>query len=169
MKNSSRVQFLRFSMAYHDKDLSFLGFKQLSGQSSSLFLFTIVDKILQTMLVVTKAAVQHFRAWWLNLLWAVSEYYTVIVSIAVPLISDRQLWTSGCSLRKGKIRAKMRRLWNWFEGLVSFRLIFNMMQIKDLEFSDKCLIDRKWPLHYQLQYKRVLKTSLFCEGRLYQW
>ena len=62
----------------------------------------------------------------------------------------------------------MRRLWNWFEGLVHFRLIFNRMQIKDLAFSDKCLIDRKWPLHYQLQDKRVLKTSLFSEGRLYQ-
>ena len=36
---------------------SFLVFKQLSGQSSTLFLFTIDDKILQTMLVVTTAAV----------------------------------------------------------------------------------------------------------------
>ena len=36
--------------------LSFLVFKQLNTQSSSLFLFTIVDKILQTMLVVTPAA-----------------------------------------------------------------------------------------------------------------
>ena len=40
---------------------TFLVFKQLSGQSSTLFLFPIVDKILQTMLVVTTAAVQHFR------------------------------------------------------------------------------------------------------------
>ena len=40
---------------------SFLVLKQLSGQSSTLFLLTIVDKILQTMLVVTTAAVQHFR------------------------------------------------------------------------------------------------------------
>ena len=51
----------------------FLVFKQLSWQSSTLFLFTIVDKILQTMLVVTTAAVQHLRTWWLNLLWAVSK------------------------------------------------------------------------------------------------
>ena len=82
-------------------------------------------------------------------------------------ISDRQLWTLGCSSRSGKIRAKMRRLWNWFEGLVHFRLIFNRMQIKDLAFSDKCLIDHKLPLNYQLQDKRVLKTSLFSEGWLY--
>ena len=39
----------------------FLLFKQLIGQSSTLFLFPIVDEILQTMLVVTTAAVQHFR------------------------------------------------------------------------------------------------------------
>ena len=83
-------------------------------------------------------------------------------------ISDRQLWTLGCSSRSGKIRAKMRRLWNWFEELVHFRKIFNRMQIKDLAFSDKCHIDHKWPLHYQLQDKQVLKTSLFSEGRLYQ-
>ena len=83
-------------------------------------------------------------------------------------ISDRQLWTLGCSSRSGKIRAKMRRLWNWFEGLVYIRLIFNRMQIKDLSFFDKFLIDCKWPLHYQLLDKRVLKTSIFSEGRLYQ-
>ena len=46
---------------------------------------------------------------------------------------------------------KMRRLWNWFEGLLYFLLIFNRMQIKNLAFSDKCLINCKWPLHYQLQ------------------
>ena len=82
-------------------------------------------------------------------------------------ISDRQLWTIGCLSRSGEIRAKMRRLWHWFEGLVYFQLIFNRM-LTDLVFSDKCLIDSKWPLHYQLQYKRVLKTSLLSEGRLYQ-
>ena len=92
----------------------------------------------------------------------------MIVLIAAPLISDGQLWTLGCSSRSGKIQAKMRQLWNWFAGLVYFWLIFNRMQIKDLAFSDKCLIDRKWPLHYQLKDKRVLKTSLFSEGRLYQ-
>ena len=42
------------------------------------------------------------------------------------------------------------------------------MHIKDLAFSDKCHIDHKRPLHYQLQDKQVLKTSLFSEGRLYQ-
>ena len=35
---------------------TFLVFKQLNRQSSSFFLFTIVDKILQTILVVTTAA-----------------------------------------------------------------------------------------------------------------
>ena len=44
-----------------ERVVTFLLFKQLSGQSSTLFLFPIVDKILQTMLVVTTAAVQHFR------------------------------------------------------------------------------------------------------------
>ena len=57
---------------------------------------------------------------------------------------------------------------HWFEGLVYFRLIFNRMQIKDLAFSDKFLIDCKGPLHYQLQDKWVLKKLLFSEGRLYQ-
>ena len=42
------------------------------------------------------------------------------------------------------------------------------MQIKYLAFSDKCIIDQKLPLHYQLQDKQVLKLSLFSEGRLYQ-
>jgi len=41
------------------------------------------------------------------------------------------------------------------------------MQIKDLAFSDKCLINHKLPLNYQLQEKQVLKTSLFSEGWLY--
>ena len=62
---------------------AFLVFKQLSGQSFTLFLFPIVDKIQQTMLVVTTAAVKHFRTWWLNLLWAVSECLTVIVSFQI--------------------------------------------------------------------------------------
>ena len=44
-----------------ERDYTFLVFKQLSGQSSTLFLFPIGDKIIQTMLVVTTAAVQHFR------------------------------------------------------------------------------------------------------------
>jgi len=83
------------------------------------------------------------------------------------LISDRQLWTLGCSLRSGEIRAKIRRLWNWFEGLVHFWLIFKRLQIKDLAFSDKCLIDHKWPLHYQLQDKQDLKTSLLARDLLW--
>ena len=45
---------------------------------------------------------------------------------------------------------------------------WSSVQIKDFSFSDKLLIDCKWPLHYQLQDKRVLKTSIFREGRLYQ-
>ena len=74
----------------------------------------------------------------------------------------------GCSSSSGKIRAKMRWLWNGFEGLVLFRLTFNRIQIKGLAFSDKCLIDCKCPLNCQLQYKWVSKTSLFSEGWLHQ-
>ena len=74
----------------------------------------------------------------------------------------------GCSSSSGKIRAKMRWLWTWFEGLVFFWLTFNRIQIKGLAFSDKFLIDCKCPLNCQLQYKRVSKTSLFSEGWLYQ-
>ena len=36
------------------------------------------------------------------------------------------------------------------------------MQIKDLEFSDKCLIDRKCPLHCQLHDKQVSKRHLLA-------
>ena len=71
--SDSSLEVLSASDWFHKVPCPFLVFKQLSGQSSTLFLFTIVDKILQTMLVVTTAAVQHFRTWWLNLMWAVSE------------------------------------------------------------------------------------------------
>ena len=74
----------------------------------------------------------------------------------------------GCSLRSGKIQAKMRWLWNGFEGRVLFRVTSNRIQINGLAFRDKCRIDCKCPLKCQLQYKWVSKTSHFSEGRLYQ-
>ena len=74
----------------------------------------------------------------------------------------------GCYSGSGKIQTKMHWLWNGFEGLVLFRLTINRIQIKGLEFSDKCLIDCKCPINCQLQYKRVSKTSLFSKGWLYQ-
>ena len=123
---------------------AFLVFKQLSEQSSSLFLFTIIDKILQTMLVVT-AAVQHFRTWWLNLLWVNAEewlFQLLHLSFQIDCFElqdvPRETVKSEQKCADFEIDLKDLYISDWLSiG----------MQIKDLACSDKCLIDRKWPLH----------------------